>query len=443
MPGAVAAGGGSPKFFEPQAAAVVICTDKESNMAIDKNAALQYHREHVGKIALARTVSCRDREELALVYTPGVAFPCQEIAARPEEAYAYTSKGNLVAVVSNGTAVLGLGDIGGQASMPVMEGKCLLFKMFADVDAFPICVTPKAPDDVAALVEHLEPTFGGVNLEDIKAPECFQIEERLRKTLDIPVFHDDQHGTAIVCAAGLMNALKLAGKDIESVRVCMNGAGAAGLAVAKMIVAMGAPKEHIVVCDSRGPITKARGESVGPYKAEFAQDADLRTLADAMAGADVFIGVSVADCVTPDMLRSMADRPIAFTMANPNPEIAYDLARASRPDLLLSTGRSDYPNQVNNLLAFPGVFRGALDTRASEINEAMKLAAAKAIAGVIADDELNPDYFIPSALDRRVARAVARAVAQAAMDSGAARRPLDADAYAAELEKRLPDQPAG
>ncbi len=409
-------------------------------MAIDKETALQYHRDHVGKIALAETVECRDRHELALVYTPGVAFPCKEIEAAPEDAYAYTSKGNLVAVVSNGTAVLGLGDIGGQASMPVMEGKCLLFKMFADVDALPICITPKDPDEVTTLVKHLEPTFGGVNLEDIKAPECFVIEERLKRDLDIPVFHDDQHGTAIVCAAGLINALKLAGKTFDEIRICMNGAGAAGIAVAKMIVALGTPIENITMCDSRGPITVSRKEEAGPYKGQFARDVPFATLAEAMEGTDVFIGVSVADCVTPDMLTSMADRPIAFTMANPNPEIAYDLAHECRPDLLLATGRSDYPNQVNDLLAFPGVFRGALDCRAREINEAMKVAAAQAIAAIITADELRADHFIPSALDRKVARAVALAVAKAAMDSRVARQPLDLAAYAAALPQRIQDR---
>lgn len=408
-------------------------------MATDKDIALEYHRERVGKIALANTIVCRDRQELALVYTPGVAYPCKEIEADPADAYTYTSKGNLVAVVSNGTAVLGLGHIGALASMPVMEGKCLLFKMFGDVDALPICVTPTDPDEVADVVEKLEPAFGGVNLEDIKAPECFMVEDRLRRSLSIPVFHDDQHGTAIVVAAGLINALKIVGKDLDGIRVVMNGAGAAGIAVAKMIVALGTPEDHIVMCDSRGPITKARMLEVGPYKAQFAQSVPYTTLSEAMAGADVFIGVSVADCVTPEMLASMTDRPIAFTMANPNPEIRYDLAKASRPDIVLATGRSDYPNQANNVLAFPGLFRGALDTQSREINEPMKVAAARAIADVIAGTELSSDYFIPSALDPRVARAVAWAVAQAAMESGAARKPVDLDAYRRELDERLPD----
>ena len=406
-------------------------------MASNKEEALQYHRDHVGKIALARTVPCRDRQELALVYTPGVAFPCKEIEAQPEDAYAYTSKGNLVAVVSNGTAVLGLGAIGAQASMPVMEGKAILFKMFADVDAFPVCVTPTDPQEIIDLVSKLEPTFGGVNLEDIAAPECFIVEERLKQDLNIPVFHDDQHGTAIVTAAGLINALRLVEKSFENIRVAMNGAGAAGIAVGKMLVALGTPKENIVMCDSRGPITTARAESVGPYKAQFASDVPLETLAAAMAGVDVFIGVSAADCVTPEMIKSMADRPIAFTMANPNPEIAYDLAMECRPEILLSTGRSDYPNQVNNLLAFPGVFRGALDTLSSDINEPMKVAAAHAIASLIPPHELTPENFIPSALNPLVAREVAWAVAKAAMESGVARKQVELDPYRRDLLVRL------
>ena len=408
-------------------------------MAIDKDSALRYHRDHVGKIALARTVQCRSREELALVYTPGVAFPCKEIEARPDDAYVYTSKANLVAVVSNGTAVLGLGNIGGQASMPVMEGKCILFKAFADVDAFPICVTPTDPERVVGLVKELAPTFGGVNLEDIKAPECFIIEERLKRELDIPVFHDDQHGTAVVTAAGLINALKLVGKSFEQISVVMNGAGAAGIAVAKMLLALGVSSDRIIMCDSRGPITTDRADSVGPYKAQFARDVPSRSLAEAMEGADVFVGVSAADCVTPEMLCCMADKPIAFTMANPDPEIQPELAKACRPDLLLATGRSDTPNQVNNLLAFPGVFRGALDTRSSDINETMKVAAARAIARLVPSHELAPENFIPSPLNPLVAREVAAAVAAAAMDSGVARRELDPVPYRRELLVRLTD----
>ena len=409
-------------------------------MAIDKDSALKYHRDHVGKIALARTVQCRDRDELALVYTPGVAFPCKEIEAHPDDGYIYTSKGNLVAVVSNGTAVLGLGNIGARASVPVMEGKCILFKAFADVDAFPICVTPTEPERVVSLVKEMEPTFGGVNLEDIKAPECFVVEERLKQELDIPVFHDDQHGTAIVTAAGLINALQLVGKSAGEIRVAMNGAGAAGIAVAKMLLALGVARDRIIMCDSRGPITAARAGSVGPYKAQFARDVPFGSLQEAMKGADVFIGVSAADCVTPEMLRAMADKPIAFTMANPNPEIRPDLAKACRPDILLATGRSDSPNQVNNLLAFPGVFRGSLDTLASDINEAMKLAAAQAIARLVPSHELAPDNFIPSALNPLVAREVACAVANAAMESAVARRQVDLASYRRELLIRLTER---
>jgi len=405
-------------------------------MAIKKDEALEFHRQHVGKIALARKVKCADPHELALVYTPGVAFPCMEISEDTARVYDYTSKGNLIAVVTDGSAVLGLGDIGPHAGMPVMEGKAILFKQFGDVDALPICLAASESGQIVDIVAAMEPCIGGVNLEDISAPRCFEIERGLKERLSIPIFHDDQHGTAIVVAAGMVNALRMVGKRFDDVHIVMNGAGAAGIAVAKMLLSLGARRDRLTLCDSRGPITTARGD-LNPFKRPFARDVRAASLAQLLEDADVFIGVSVADSVTCEMLRAMNDRPIVFAMANPNPEILPELAQQTRTDVLIATGRSDYPNQVNNLLAFPGVFRGALDVRASDINEEMKKAAAHAIASIIPQAELCSERFIPSALNPRVAPAVAAAVAQAAMDSGVAQRKVDTDRYSAEVARRL------
>ncbi len=421
-------------------------------MTITKEEALRYHRYPTpGKLAIVPTKPMATQRDLSLAYTPGVAVPVLEIAENPEDAFEYTSKGNLVAVVSNGTAILGLGNRGALASKPVMEGKAVLFKRFADVDVFDIEVDTTDPDEVIRVVELIAPTFGGINLEDIKAPECFYIEETLIERLDIPVFHDDQHGTAIIAAAGLLNALELQGKKLEEVKVVINGAGASGIATAQHLVNLGLPKEHIIMCDSRGVIYKGRTERMNPYKERFAAETDARTLAEAMVGADVFIGLSVADVVTPEMVKSMADKPIIFAMANPDPEIRYELAKEARPDAIIATGRSDYPNQVNNVLGFPFIFRGALDVRARKINEAMKIAATKALAALAKEDvpdsvlsayglkslHFGPDYIIPKPLDPRVMLWVSPAVAQAAMETGVARRHIDIDEYRRQLESRL------
>ena len=369
---------------------------------------LDMHKLRKGKISVTnKCCPLRTKEDLSIVYTPGVAEPCKEIAKDKSKVYDYTAKGNLVAVVTDGTAVLGLGDIGPEAAMPVMEGKAVLFKEFGDVDAFPICLATKDVDKIVETVKLISPGFGGINLEDISAPRCFEVEERLKKELDIPVFHDDQHGTAIVVLAGLTNALKIVGKKFENVKIVFNGAGAGGIAVAKILRNAGA--KNITMCDTKGVIYKGRKEGMNPYKEEFAADTKARTLADAMKGADVFIGVSVADAVTKDMVKSMNKDAIVFAMANPVPEIMPDEAKAGGARII-ATGRSDFPNQINNVLAFPGVFRGALDARA-KITEKMKLAAAKALAGMI--EKPTEEKIIPYALDKGVAQAVAKAVKEA------------------------------
>ncbi|PKL79266.1 MAG: NADP-dependent malic enzyme, partial [Candidatus Melainabacteria bacterium HGW-Melainabacteria-1] len=402
---------------------------------ISKEEALNYHAQPTpGKLAIRSSKPCATQRELALAYTPGVAEPCREIAKNSDDSYLYTSRGNLVAVISNGTAVLGLGNIGPYAAKPVMEGKAILFKRFADIDVFDIELNASDPDDVIRVVQALEPTFGGINLEDIKAPDCFYIEEKLRETMQIPVFHDDQHGTAVIVAAGLLNALELAGKAIGDCRFVFNGAGAAAIACANLIISFGADEQKILMCDTKGVIHAARAES-NPYKARFARDTDRRSLADAMVDADVFIGVSVGGAVTPEMVISMAPNPIVFALANPDPEITYPDAVAARADLIMATGRSDYPNQVNNVLGFPYIFRGALDVRARMVNQEMLQAAAKALAALTREEvpkivcdayhleqlAFGRDYLIPKPFDQRILVWVASAVAEAAMASGVAR----------------------
>jgi malate dehydrogenase (oxaloacetate-decarboxylating)(NADP+) len=421
-------------------------------MTIRPEDALEYHASApAGKVAVIATKPCRTQRDLSLAYTPGVAVPCLEIAKDPELAYRYTSKGNLVAVVSNGTAVLGLGNIGALAGKPVMEGKGVLFKRFADIDVFDIELATADPQEIIRACQMLEPTFGGINLEDIKAPECFVVEEALRKTLQIPVFHDDQHGTAIISGAALLNALELVGKPIGEVRVVINGAGAAGIACAEHWCRLGVRRENLLLCDTKGVVYEGRAEGMNSWKERFAVKTDRRTLADAVRGADVFGGLSVADCLTPEMLQSMARDPIVFAMANPDPEIAYDVARAARPDAIVATGRSDFPNQVNNVLGFPFIFRGALDVRATTINEAMKLAATRALAELakadvpdavrsaygVEDLRFGREYIIPKPFDSRVLLWEAAAVAQAAMESGVARQPVDLAEYREALERRL------
>ena len=387
-----------------------------------KEQALEMHRTHRGKIEVVSKTPLRNKQDLSLAYTPGVAEPCKEIHACPDKVYEYTCKGNMVAVVSNGTAVLGLGDIGPAAGMPVMEGKAVLFKTFAGVDAFPICLNTKDPDEIVNVVKCLEPVFGGINLEDISAPACFEIEAKLKDMLNIPVFHDDQHGTAIVSCAAMVNALKLVSKSASEVRVIVNGAGAAGIAVTKLLMTLGV--KDVVLCDSKGAIFEGRTYRMNPYKEEIAKVTNPHKLqgqlADVIKGADVFIGVSVAGCLTREMVAGMAEDAIVFAMANPVPEIMPDEAKAAGAKVI-ATGRSDFPNQINNVLAFPGIFRGALDARAKAINEDMKLAAVYAISDIITDEELNADYIIPGPFDERVAPAVAAKVAQAAESSGVAR----------------------
>ncbi|MGE5589261.1 MAG: NAD(P)-dependent malic enzyme [Bacillota bacterium] len=398
------------------------------------------HRRNHGKLSVVSKVQVRDLTDLSRAYSPGVAEPCRRIHDNPEDVYTYTIKGNLVAVVSDGTAVLGLGDIGPEAAMPVMEGKALLFKSFGGVDAFPVCVATKDPEEIIKLVKFLEPTFGGVNLEDISAPRCFEIERRLKAETNIPIFHDDQHGTAIVTAAGLINAAKVVGKRPEDMAVVVNGAGASGMAVSKLLMKLGV--RDLTLCDTKGAIYEGRPEGMNPYKEEIARVTNRSLtrggLADVIKGADVFVGLSQANQVTPEMVQSMARDPIIFAMANPTPEIMPEDALAAGARVV-GTGRSDYPNQVNNVLAFPGVFRGALDTRASDINEEMKVAAAHAIASLVAPSELAPDYVIPQTFDRRVAPAVAAAVAQAAIDTGVARMPVPPEEVA-EHCRRLVEQ---
>ena len=420
---------------------------------ITKEAALLYHSQgKPGKIEVVPTKPYRTQTDLSLAYSPGVAEPCLEIQKNPHDAYKYTNKGNLVAVISNGTAVLGLGDIGAVSGKPVMEGKSLLFKIYAGVDAFDIEVNEKDPEKFIAAVKAIAPTFGGINLEDIKAPECFEIERRLKAELDIPVMHDDQHGTAIISAAGLINALDVAGKKIEEARIVVNGAGAAAISCTKLYVAFGARHENIVMLDSKGVITADR-ENLNEQKREFATArTDIHTLAEAVAGADVFVGLSKGNVLTKEMVCSMANNPIIFALANPVPEISYEDAMEARPDVLMSTGRTDYPNQINNVIGFPYIFRGALDTAATAINEEMKMAAARAIADLarrpvpdivnrayhVRNFTFGPDYFIPKPVDPRLITEVSMAVARAAMESGVARQPIeDWKAYRQHLRELM------
>jgi malate dehydrogenase (oxaloacetate-decarboxylating) len=390
--------------------------------------ALQMHRVNKGKLESKSKVPVRDARDLSLAYSPGVAEPCKEIYDKPETVYDYTMKGNMVAVVSDGTAVLGLGNIGPEAALPVMEGKAVLFKSFAGVDAFPICLGTTDIDKIVETVKLLEPTFGGINLEDISAPHCFEVEERLKRETNIPVFHDDQHGTAIVTVAGLVNALKIVGKKITEIKVVANGAGAAGIAIIKLLYRYGV--RDIIMCDTKGAIYEGRPKGMNSIKDEVAKytnrDNVKGNLEDAIKGADVFIGVSVAGALTKEMVESMNQDAIIFAMANPTPEIMPELAKEAGARVI-GTGRSDFPNQVNNVLAFPGIFRGALDVRATHINEAMKVAAVEAIASLISEEELHDDYVIPRPFDPRVAPEVAAAVAKAAMDTGVARIKVDPD----------------
>jgi malate dehydrogenase (oxaloacetate-decarboxylating)(NADP+) len=421
-------------------------------MPVTKQEVLDYHRlGRPGKIQVVATKPTQTQRDLSLAYSPGVAEATLEVARDPEMAYELTAKGNLVAVVSNGTAILGLGDLGALASKPVMEGKGLLFKRFADIDVFDIEINARTPAEIIAVVKALEPTFGGINLEDIKAPECFEVEETLKAQMNIPVFHDDQHGTAIISGAGLLNALEITGKRIEQIRVVINGAGASAIACGEFWVRLGVRRENIVMLDTRGVIYKGRTEAMNPYKARFASDTTARTLADVIKDADVFLGLSVANVLTPEMLKTMAPAPIIFALANPDPEIPYDVAKAARPDAIVATGRSDYPNQINNVLGFPFIFRGALDVRARAINEEMKIAAARALAALTKEDVpdsvlkaygleslcFGPDYIVPKPIDPRVLLWESPAVAQAAMESGVARKTLDLAKYREQLEARL------
>ena len=386
--------------------------------------AIQKHTEWEGKIEVIARAPVGSKEELAIAYTPGVAAPCLEISDNVDLSYKYTRRSNLVAVVTDGTAVLGLGDIGPEAGMPVMEGKCALFKAFGDVDAFPLCIRSKEVDDIVKTVKLLAGSFGGVNLEDISAPRCFEIEKRLKEDpeVDIPIFHDDQHGTAVITLAGMMNALKLTGKHIDDISVVVSGAGAAAIAITKLLISRGL--KDVVLCDRRGAVYKGRGQNMNPVKNEIAeitnQQGKKGLLEDVIKGADVFIGVSAPGVLTAEMVKTMAPNPIIFACANPTPEIMPDEA-LSAGAAVVATGRSDFPNQVNNVLAFPGIFRGTLDVRASDINDAMKIAAAEAIASLVSDEELRADYILPDAFDPRVGKAVAAAVAQAARDTGVAR----------------------
>jgi malate dehydrogenase (oxaloacetate-decarboxylating)(NADP+) len=419
---------------------------------ITKEDSLFYHkRGRHGKVEVIPTKPYCTQYDLSLAYTPGVAFPCLEIEKIPEEAYNYTAKGNLVAVISNGTAVLGLGDIGALAGKPVMEGKGLLFKVFADVDVFDIEINEKDPDKLIDTIIRIAPTFGGINLEDIKAPECFEIESRLKSVLDIPVFHDDQHGTAIISAAGLLNSLEITGKEIDKIKLVVCGAGAAAISCSRLYLSLGVKRENIVMVDSKGVINRKR-KDLNRFKEEFITERDIDTLAEAVKDADVFLGLSAANMLSKEMLASMSANPIVFAMANPNPEISFEDAMSTRDDLIFATGRSDYPNQINNVLGFPFIFRGALDVRASTINEEMKLAAAKALAALAKEPVLDEvlkaynvekliygrDYIIPKPLDPRLISCVASCVAKAAMDSGVARKPIDDwEEYKRNLDKRL------
>ncbi len=416
--------------------------------------ALAFHASgRPGKLQIAPTKPLATARDLSLAYSPGVAAPCRVIKDRPDAVYEYTARGNIVAIISNGTAVLGLGNLGALASKPVMEGKAVLFKRFADVDGIDLEVSTENVDEFVNCVRLLGPSFGGINLEDIKAPECFEIERRLIEALDIPVMHDDQHGTAIITGAGLLNALKLTGRSIEETKIVVNGAGAAAIACAKLFLSLGIKPQNLVMCDTQGVIFKGRTDRMNKWKEAFAVETPARSLAEAMKGADVFAGLSVKGAVTPDMVRSMNERPIVFAMANPDPEITPEEVKAARGDAIMATGRSDYPNQINNVLGFPYIFRGALDVRASCVNEAMKIAAVKALAALAQEEvpasveaayggnrlSFGPEYIIPKPFDPRLITRVPLAVAQAAMDTGVARNPIkDWDAYREALAKRLP-----
>ncbi len=421
-------------------------------MIRDKDVLTYHDGGRPGKLEVVPSKPCLTQRDLSMAYTPGVALPCRLIHEDPDNAYAYTARGNLVAVVTNGTAVLGLGNIGALAGKPVMEGKAVLFKRFADVNVFDIEIATEDPDELIRCVRLLEPTFGGINLEDIKAPECFYIEETLQREMGIPVFHDDQHGTAIISSAALINALELTGKDIAKIRVVFAGAGAAGIACANMYLALGVDPDNVLMVDTKGVLYEGRDDRFNPYKAKYVRRTDRRTIADALEGADVFVGVSSKDLVTPEMVRSMADQPIVFAMANPDPEITYAAARRARPDVIMATGRSDYPNQVNNVLGFPFIFRGALDVRARAINDEMKIAAARALAALAKEDvpdavlnayggerfAFGPEYIIPKPFDTRVLTWEAPAVARAAIETGVARTTIeDWDEYVAQLERRI------
>lgn len=426
--------------------------DKEKEM---KQAALDYHSVgRKGKLEVVPTKPCLTQWDLSLAYSPGVAEPCMEIYRDPHLAYEYTNKGNLVGVITNGTAVLGLGKIGALAGKPVMEGKSVLFKRFAGIDAFDIELNTDDPEEIIKTVKYLEPTFGGINLEDIKAPECFYIEDELRKQMDIPVFHDDQHGTAIISGAGLLNACELVKKEISELRMTFNGAGASAIACAEFFIHLGAKRDHMMMCDSRGVIYKGRDANMNPQKEKFAVDTNARTLEDAMKGADVFVGLSTGGAVTKEMVKSMADRPIIFAMANPDPEISYPDAKAARKDVIMATGRSDYPNQVNNVLGFPFIFRGALDVRAKAINEEMKVAAAYSLAKLAkkgADEsvakaygkkrfDFGPEYIVPSPFDPSVLVWESVAVAEAAMHTGASRIKIDIEEYREQLNRKVEEK---
>ncbi len=420
-----------------------------------KQAALEYHRTgRKGKLEVVPTKPCETQWDLSLAYSPGVAAPCLEIEKDENLAYEYTNRGNLVAVISNGTAVLGLGNIGALAGKPVMEGKSVLFKRFADIDAFDIEINTQDPDEIIKTVKYLEPTFGGINLEDIKAPECFYIESELIKEMDIPVFHDDQHGTAIISGAGLLNACEISDKDLSKLRIVFSGAGASAISCAEFFIKLGAVRENIILVDSRGVIHKGREAGMNPQKERFAVDTNLRTLEEAMKGADVFVGLSVAGMVSKEMVRSMADHPIIFAMANPDPEISYEDAKDARKDIIMATGRSDYPNQVNNVLGFPFIFRGALDVRSKAINEEMKIAASHALADLAkqgADHtvakaygethfDFGPEYIVPKPFDPRVLIWESVAVAQAAIQTGVARIKIDIEEYKESLERKVKEK---
>src|SRR5512142_3130845 len=421
-------------------------------MPVTKDQVLEYHRMgRPGKIQVVATKPSLTQRDLTLAYSPGVAEATLEVERDPETAYDYTAKGNLVAVVSNGTAILGLGDRGPLAAKPVMEGKGLLFKRLADIDVFDIEIAARTPAEIIAVVKALEPTFGGINLEDIKAPECFEVEEQCKAQMNIPVFHDDQHGTAIISGAGLLNALEITGKRIDAIHVVINGAGASAVACGEFWIRLGVKRENVTMVDSKGVVYKGRTEGMNPYKARFAVDTTARTLADAVKGADVFLGLSVKDVLTPEMVKTMAAKPLIFALANPDPEIRYDVAKAARPDAIVGTGRSDYPNQINNVLGFPFIFRGALDVRAKAINEEMKVAAARALAALTKEDvpdsvlkaynlesiRFGPEYIVPKPVDPRVLLWEAPAVARAAIESGVARRPIDIAQYRDQLESRM------